>query len=260
MDNITFIGSYQPTFLPSYDFFKWLNFCDVFDFSGGYDLVDSTHLRARIGNYNQIKYLRSPVSKGSYEGKNFFNTHIDQKLIDNFFDQIDRYYAPEAKRYPHFKELLPLITDTIIYSAYRDPRSNLFDFHFRLIKSLCSILRIDTKLTYAEDSDYLVIKGNPSRTVSNQLKRVAFTNKITDNLTYISEEAGRNYLNKVDFDEVDIKIEYIDESFCYDYHLDNNLSIIHHLFKYGIEQTIRNLDIYRLVGDQEFCSDFINDR
>jgi hypothetical protein len=191
-----------------------------------YDEVQYTRRDWR--NRNKIKtptgdlWLSIPV-----EVKNKYHQKISDAKISNHFWQKKHWLSIKTNyaAAPYFKLYSDFFEDLYLQSKY----NYLVDVNYAFIYAICNILKINTKISSA--NEFAI--GETERN-----KRLIDICKISAATHYYSGLSGKNYLNEQLFLEAGIEIKYIDYGLYQPYSqlhnkFSNNVSVLDLIFNAG---------------------------
>lgn len=184
----------QSNYIPWKGYFDLIGMVDEFIL---YD--DMQYTRRDWRNRNKIKtqaglqWLTIPVdSKGKYYQKINETRVSDHEWCDSHWKAISVNYAHA----PYFKEYSAQIHD--LYQKCKE-EDYLSQINYFFITEICSILHIDTKISWS--SDYHLADGKTERLVSLV--------KDSGGSEYLSGPAARDYIEDDLFENAGIKLTYM---------------------------------------------------
>ena len=234
MDNIIIsqkkiVAIHQPNFLPWLGYFYKIANCDEFvildnvDFQQGN--VTSLTNRTKIKCAGVAHYFTIAVKKSE-------SKLIKDILIDQFSTKIDKQIKTIQLNYTKslfFNDIFPLFNQVLVEGMKYDL---MCDLNVLLIKFICNILEIKTKITKASE-----LKIN----TSDRNERIIKICKVLNSQIYFSGNGGKKYHDENLFNSNGIEIKYTDFTQTEYKQVGNDfisgLSIIDSLFNCGIEET-----------------------
>ena len=191
------IAILQSNYIPWKGYFDIINMVDEFIL---YDDMQYTKRdwrnRNKIKTSDGLKWLTIPViTKGKFYQKIKETQVRDGRWIDEHMKSLDYNYK-KAKFYEEFRDR--------IFTVYEKCRSERFlsRINYLFLKEICSILEIETKITWS--SDYELVEGKTERLVG--LCKSAGAD------TYLSGPAARDYIVDQIFEDAGVDLEYMDYS------------------------------------------------
>jgi hypothetical protein len=192
----------QSNYIPWKGYFDLINQADEFIL---YDTVQYTRRdwrnRNRIKTANGLIWLTIPVDvKGKY-----FQKIKDTCISDTEWNR------------KHWKSIVHSYSKANYFKKYREQFEALYlgcrekylsRINYRFLKSICEILGIETKISWA--MDYQLSDGKNEALIE--------LCKQTGASEYISGPAAKSYINEIFFKNEGIKLEYMDYSGYPEYH------------------------------------------
>ena len=190
------VASHQIDLLPYPGFFNRMLEADVFDLSGHYDCWRKGkgiyQHRVMIGTDSKPVWLTLPVI--AHHGMKQNEIKLDRKrMIECFYDKIAGVYSA----WPNFR----LYSDFLREQA-ENPPSYLWQFNLSMLLWARDILNIRTPLAIANES----MASTASAKIASQV--YAYRGDSTVNLYYYSGAGGKNYLDRKDFDSLNINVAF----------------------------------------------------
>lgn len=214
---------HQPNYIPWLGYFYKIYKSDVFVI-----LDDVQYSKRSYTNRNKIKtpqgaiWLTVPINnKGSFElNINEIRTKDELQWKKNHIHSIKRNYT----RSKYFKEFYEVLRNIIL-----EEYNSISDLNTNLIRSICKILDINTKIILSSD---LKVDGKSTDRLINICKNIG-----TD--TYLSGSGGANYQDKELFKKHNIRLTYSDFK-AEEYNqlwgdFVGNLSVIDYIFNCGYD-------------------------
>ncbi len=233
------IGIMQAYFLPYIGYFQQIHLADQFVI---YDNIEFSKKgwihRNRFIQNGQAKYFSLSLKKDSDYldiNERFLSEQFLKKDANKLVAQISNAY----RKAPFYKETIPLVE-----KCFKKEESNLFQFVFHSILSVCGHLEIDTRLLISSQLgvDHRSLKGQ---------EKVLSINKALKADIYVNTSSGKDLYQKEDFAQAGIELKFYDcKAIQYD-QFDGMefipyLSIIDYLMFNGKANTIKALDDYEL--------------
>lgn len=212
----------QSNYIPWKGYFDLINMVDEFIL---FDDVQYTKRdwrnRNKIKTSNGVSWLTIPVEvKNKYYQKIKDTKISDKKWGKNHWNKIVACYS-KAEYFKDYKDLFEEIytNNEIEY---------LSQINYKFIKAICEILNITTKISFS--SDYGIIEGKTERLID-----LCYKVNATE---YFSGPSAKNYIEKKNFDEKEIKLNWMDYSGYNEYKqlyppFDHFVSIIDLIFNEG---------------------------
>ena len=187
----------QSNYIPWKGYFDIIGLVDEFIL---YDDVQYTkndwRNRNKIMTKDGAKWLSIPVAHtGKLHQKIQEAKVIDHRWVDKHWRSLEYCYA-KATFFDRYAERIRRV-----YEACRT-EDYLSKINYRFLREICSILGIDTRLSWS--SEYSLAEGKTKRLVS-LVREVGGT-------TYLSGGAAQNYLEEALFAEAEITLEWMDYS------------------------------------------------
>ncbi len=185
----------QPTYLPWLGYFEMIASSDIFVV---FDHVQferkSWQQRNRIKTANGVVSLTVPVQKMPREAKisEMKISDQDNNPLEKHFKTIELAY----KKAPYFKEYKPFFE-----KIYSKKPVLLRDLNVDLIKLICSILGIKTKIVFSSDLGLKDENMEKTEKVVNLCKKQGITN-------LYDAKGAEEILDKSLFEKENIKIEF----------------------------------------------------
>ena len=204
----------QSNYIPWKGYFDNIAFVDEFVL---YDDMQYTKRdwrnRNKIKTANGLKWLTVPVEvKGKFHQKIKDTKVSDPKWNLNHLDVLKNSYSKAQ----FFKEVFPFIQN-LYYEA--ENILTISEINAFFIKSICSFLNIETKITFS--SDYKIINGG----ATEKLVAICKQTKATD---YYTGPAAKNYMDDSAFVKEGINVNYYDYSGYLEYNQ------LHGDFEHGV--------------------------
>jgi hypothetical protein len=187
----------QSNYIPWRGYFDAINAVDEFII---YDDVQYTRRdwrnRNRIKTPGGMQWLSIPI-----EVKNKYHQKIREARISegNWAAAHWKALQTNYSRAPYFKTYAPLFGELYLGKKY----THLTEVNYRFLETICSVLGIDTTITYA--LDFPLLAGDRSERLLDICKRVNASD-------YFSGPAARNYLDEALFEAQNIRVQYFDYS------------------------------------------------
>ena len=183
----------QPYFLPYIAYFQLISAVNVFVV---YDNIEYT----KKGWINRNRFLQNgegaiftlPLKKDSD-----YLQVVQRKLADDFDkEKLLRKLVAAYKRAPYFSATLPVLEEVIL-----NPETNLFEYIYSSIKSLCSYLDIKTSIMKSSDLDI-----DHTLTGADKVCAICKALKATH---YLNAIGGISLYSKEDFLQQQIHLNFI---------------------------------------------------
>ncbi len=169
--------------------------------------------RNKIKTPQGLKWMSIPVEvKGKFFQKISDTRVSDQSWHISHLDLIKQNYAKSD----YFNEVFPFI-ENLYQSASQFETISKINHHF--IKSICSFLHIDTKISFS--SDYNLLEEGKTEKLVDLCKQL-------NAKEYFSGPAAKAYMDELLFTNENIKVSY------YDYSGYKEYSQLHGDFKHGV--------------------------
>jgi hypothetical protein len=212
----------QPLYIPWKGYFDLINVVDEFVI---YDETQyqrrSWQSRNKLKTSQGLKWLSIPIDvKKKYDQKINKTFVSDQRWAESHWKTISNCYS-KAK---FFKELKPLFEEFYLNNTEK----NLCLINLNLIKLVCSLLGIKTKIT--RSSDY-VITGDKTEKLLNICRQASAD-------VYISGPAARHYFDETVAMKMGVSVEWMDYSSYPEYsqlfsNFEHNVTILDLIFNVG---------------------------
>lgn len=203
------LACHQPNFVPYLGYFEKINNADVFAFS---DTVK--YSRGAFFNYNFVMMdghkhkLTVPV-----------NRHMESMLKDVLLSNWKRFRTKLLKtleqcyrKAPYFNTIMPEIA-RVLDQDYE----YMADLNIELVKLVCRLLEIDTKMIRESDLGLTLAEKNQD---------IVDVCKATGCDVYISGQGGKEYLDLKKFEDNGIEVEFASDDY-------DKLSVLDYLFRNG---------------------------
>lgn len=192
------IAILQSNYIPWKGYFDLIGLVDEFIF---YDEMQYTkndwRNRNKIKTANGLKWISIPVkTKGHLTNSvRIMDAEInDLKWNKSHWDMIRQSYV----KAPYFKDYKDLFEELFLKSDEKF----LVNVNYKFIFAICKILRIETKISFSQD--YGLIEGKTERLV-DLVRKAGGTE-------YISGPAAQSYIDEKLFNDVGIKLSWMDYS------------------------------------------------
>lgn len=185
------IGTIQSNFLPWRGYFDFIREVDLFIIHD-----DIQYTKGDWRNRNKIKTARGPEWITVPVHYRQSSQLIEETSIDyskpwarNILNKIRDSYRNAPCFEPYFTELSDLLLE---------PAASISDLNLRLMKWVCTHLKIQTPLTFSREYNP---QGNKTERLIGILKQAGAT-------TYLSGPSAKAYLEPELFEQAGIKLEY----------------------------------------------------
>lgn len=212
----------QSNYIPWKGYFDLINRvdeCVLFD-DAQYTKRDWRN-RNKIKTANGLKWLTIPVSvKGKYFQKINETNIIDSGWANTHWSIIKQAYSKTK----FFKDYSEIFENFYLNSNHK----KLSDINYVLIKIICEILSIDTKIT--SSTDYILVEG--------KTEKLLHICKQADAGIYISGPAAKDYFDISLANKMDIKVQWMDFTNYKEYNqlhmpFEHSVSILDLIFNEG---------------------------
>lgn len=202
----------QPYFFPYLGYFQLINAVDTFVFLDDVNFIKKGYInRNSILLNNKAHLLTLPVSKISQ------NKRINEHTISNNIEALLKTIEHAYRKAPFYKEVAPLLIKMFTFDE-----TNLSRYLGYQLTSICEYLDIKCRFLYASEL-------NVETTIKGQ-ERILSLCKMLQTTRYINANGGKHLYNEQAFEQVGIKLNFIQPSLQtyqqYDNDFVNFLSII----------------------------------
>jgi hypothetical protein len=186
----------QPYFFPYLGYWQLINAVDRFIILDDVQFTKKGWInRNRILMNGSVKTITLPIMKGTrnldIKDRSLSFTNESDKL--KILNQIKSAYY----KAPEFGAVYP-----IIQSAINNDKTNLSEYLFFTIKSICEYLEIDTKFYFSSD-----LKISPLIKGQEKILKIC---KINGASEYINPIGGVNLYNRDEFMSVNLKLSFLE--------------------------------------------------
>lgn len=197
MDAAKTIAIHQPNFFPWLGYFYKIAHCDVFVILDNVDFQQGNHNsitnRTKIKCQGEELFLTINVKRNP-ESKLIKDIVIDKQSTN--LKKILKTISYNYSKSTHYSTIYPLLEEQLNLSWQQE---KLCDFNSELIRFVCKLLEINTKLVVASKLDLSLTGRN---------ERIIEICKKLDGTVYFSGYGGKEYHDESLFQKNDITIKY----------------------------------------------------